>query len=448
MPELHEALTALAGEPLGIDAAAVRARGDRRRRVRRTGLALTGAAGAAAIVAVGWTALGHDDPQGLDIVGPPAEASTTLTTSPATTTPPDPTVPTSSGTRPPVPIGDGWGQLPAGPVDGRTFASHVWTGEELIVWGGEGESDVDLLDTGAAYDPTTGAWRELPPSPLAPRAGHVAVWTGDEMIICCGGGDPAGGIGSYDPASDTWTAREPQSELESVRYAVAVWTGQRMVVAGGGAVGSNDVAIRYDPVADTWEGTAELSPSRLDVNASVAWTGTEMIVVPGVFSDEPPVAYDPVADTWRQYPPLPDELEIQGASGVWTGSELILWGVSQQPDTDGMHRAIGARFDETTGAWAPIADADLGPIDWYEGTPGSQQLVWDAERERMIVLTGSVHGGPWNGAAPVLAYHPADDRWEELPAGPGGFHPPVTIVGDLLVVGGGERFWALDLAAH
>jgi hypothetical protein len=36
---------------------------------------------------------------------------------------------------------------------------------------------------GATYDPATGTWRDLAEPPLSPRRDHVAVWTGDELLI-------------------------------------------------------------------------------------------------------------------------------------------------------------------------------------------------------------------------------------------------------------------------
>ncbi|HET6967994.1 MAG TPA: hypothetical protein VFI44_06935, partial [Ornithinibacter sp.] len=68
-------------------------------------------------------------------------------------------------------------ELPRGPFAARSGPAVVWTGSEMIVWGGDGER----LD-GAAFDPATGAWREIAPAPLEPRASSRVVWTGTEML--------------------------------------------------------------------------------------------------------------------------------------------------------------------------------------------------------------------------------------------------------------------------
>jgi hypothetical protein len=49
---------------------------------------------------------------------------------------------------------DRWGSLPAAPLTPRARAAAVWTGRELIVWGGEGDySHRAQFDDGAAYTP-------------------------------------------------------------------------------------------------------------------------------------------------------------------------------------------------------------------------------------------------------------------------------------------------------
>ena len=64
-------------------------------------------------------------------------------------------------------------------------ASHtaVWTGSEMIVWGG-GADGSTYLNTGARYSPSTDSWTATSTTnaPEA-RTGHTAVWTGSEMIV-------------------------------------------------------------------------------------------------------------------------------------------------------------------------------------------------------------------------------------------------------------------------
>jgi hypothetical protein len=63
----------------------------------------------------------------------------------------------------------------------------VWTGDQMVVWGGRLGLDGYPPDA-ASYVPTTAIWARLRRGSLVPRAGHSAVWTGDRMIVwggCC-----------------------------------------------------------------------------------------------------------------------------------------------------------------------------------------------------------------------------------------------------------------------
>ncbi len=68
----------------------------------------------------------------------------------------------------------------------RTRHTAVWTGTEMIVWGGQGRESGDVIDlnTGGHYNPETDTWKETEPTDAPDaRYKHTAVWTGEEMII-------------------------------------------------------------------------------------------------------------------------------------------------------------------------------------------------------------------------------------------------------------------------
>ena len=71
--------------------------------------------------------------------------------------------------------------------EGRDRHTAVWTGSEMIVWGGEVALNV-FSNTGARYTPSTDSWAATSTvnAPSA-RADLTAVWTGTEMIVW--GGD-------------------------------------------------------------------------------------------------------------------------------------------------------------------------------------------------------------------------------------------------------------------
>src|SRR5690349_13727426 len=87
---------------------------------------------------------------------------------------------------------DRWESRATGP-ERRTGNTAVWTGSEMIIWGGGRQSQ--WLADGARYNLTNDTWIPLP-SAGAPggRWFHVAVWTGKEMIVW-------GGRASFYPQS-------------------------------------------------------------------------------------------------------------------------------------------------------------------------------------------------------------------------------------------------------
>ena len=83
-----------------------------------------------------------------------------------------------------------WRRLPSMGV-GRIEHTAVWTGSQLLVWGGQTvrAGTRTAPPHGMAYDPATNQWSSLPISPPRGRIGHLAVWTGSQLLIW--GGSPA-----------------------------------------------------------------------------------------------------------------------------------------------------------------------------------------------------------------------------------------------------------------
>src|SRR5437762_953420 len=69
----------------------------------------------------------------------------------------------------------------------RAAHSAVWTGREMIVWGGS--IDGAFLNTGGRYVPATDIWQPTSVNDAPSRRWfHAAVWTGPEMLIWGGRG--------------------------------------------------------------------------------------------------------------------------------------------------------------------------------------------------------------------------------------------------------------------
>ena len=67
---------------------------------------------------------------------------------------------------------------------GRGSHTAAWTGTEMIIWGGTGYGNPNFFNTGGRYNPSTDSW--TPTSMInvtEGRSSHTAVWTGSQMIV-------------------------------------------------------------------------------------------------------------------------------------------------------------------------------------------------------------------------------------------------------------------------
>jgi N-acetylneuraminic acid mutarotase len=178
-----------------------------------------------------------------------------------------------------------WGTPPAsaGAPSARAMHTAVWTGTEMIIWGGDSSlgGSGSPLATGARYNPATNIWAALPTAgaPSA-RSAHSAVWTGTEMIIWAGNGSTNASSltalndgARYNPATNSWA---PMATDVARSAHTAVWTGSKMLIWGGYNAGNVQAGAIYDPVANTWT-PMPLGPQGR-ANHTAVWTGSEMIV--------------------------------------------------------------------------------------------------------------------------------------------------------------------------
>ena len=96
-----------------------------------------------------------------------------------------------------------------GAPSGRWAHAAVWTGSKMIIWGGrqQFESNSHVGD-GALYDPYLNSWSPMSTENAPePRSQMAAVWTGSEMLVWGGFGDGAKAHntgGRYNPLTNTW----------------------------------------------------------------------------------------------------------------------------------------------------------------------------------------------------------------------------------------------------
>jgi len=350
--------------------------------------------------------------------------------------------------------GDHWTELSPSGLCGRYDAASVWTGTQMIVWGGENCAGAACptyraphLADGAVYTHQADAWRKMASAPLSPRSPAVTVWTGTEMVVW-------GGVNAeqfladgaaYDPARDRWRplASGPLSPRTGV---MSVWSGRELLVWGGGNSGDTFAdGAAYDPATDRWR-TMVQGPLGRRTGGATAWTGREMVIWGGVdvaggreFKDG--AAYDPATNGWRiiAASPLPGR---DDPATAWTGRELLVWGGNT---VDGGFFADGAAYDPAADRWRPLPlpgaalAARTAPATVWTGR---EMVVWGG-----FGVPGAAGGGPLDQIierrtllSPVgngAAYDPAADRWRPL--------EPVPLLGRGLPVavwdGGGMLLW-------
>ena len=259
--------------------------------------------------------------------------------------------------------------------------SMIWTGTEIVVWGGY--DWVATLNSGGRYDPLTDSWRMMSiVAAPSPRHSHQAVWTGSTMIVWGGvyqtqhNGQylPLGDGGSYNPSTDSWSPMSSVSAPPAAFGYTSVWTGTEMIVWNG------TVGGRYNPATNTW---SPVSAVGAPVGGGVVWSGTEMIVWNGTAGGR----YNPVTNTWR---PMSATGGPSSPALVWTGSEVIAW--------SGGYPGDGGLYDPATDSWRPMSPNTGFSYGW---TPA----IWTGTE--MIVV------GDLTRPDPHRKYNPTTDTWTD-----------------------------------
>jgi N-acetylneuraminic acid mutarotase len=307
------------------------------------------------------------------------------------------------------PVSDSWEPTSmVGAPRARRYHSTIWTGDEMIVWGGDVDSYV-YLDTGGRYDPTLDTWSavSMVNAPSA-RRNHGAVWTGDEMIVW--GGEQEnfpellGDGARYDPLTNTWTPLPSSGAPDPMwRGLAAVWTGDRMLVWGGTNATWPDgsVGAAYDPVLDSWSSLSTLNAPLPSARRPVIWTGSEIIIWGGLatFSLHTGGRYDPAADVWTPIGP-DNPTRREWHSTVWTGSQMIVWGGYRGTGSGWVSVDTGARYDPVTHDWTPTSL--VGAPEYRDG----HTAVWTGDE---MIIWGGGNSGIMNTGG---RYDPLSDTWQ------------------------------------
>lgn len=248
----------------------------------------------------------------------------------------------------------------------RSDHSAIWTGEELIVWGGVAGGV--FLDTGGRLRLNPQRWTPLPVGP-AGRMGHLAVWTGTGLLVW--GGRNATGLladgALFDPVAGTWSVLAPAGTPPAARTgAAAAWADDRLLIWGGNGDGGplgDGAALLFDGVGNPlgWETLSPVGAPTARVEHGAVWSGTRFLVWGGrdaagsLLGDG--AAYDPVTDSWETLPGEEAPSPRTGHVALWTGTEMLV----VSGETSAGVTPDGVAFNPVTGKWWALSSAG-GPL--------------------------------------------------------------------------------------
>jgi N-acetylneuraminic acid mutarotase len=246
---------------------------------------------------------------------------------------------------------------PAGFV-ARERAAYTAFNNKLFVFGGADVNNVALGDA-AIYDPATNTWTlvtGLANAP-SPRWGATAVWTGTDILVYGGRATTSGAAiangASYDPATDEWSPIAPGS-VGHVHPVGGASSSQAVFWGGWGATTATLVgtAERYTVATNSWQAAPTASPAPGAVqDPAWAFTGTVLYLFGGLIGGTTRTnlasSYSLTTNTWTALPATGTTAR-SGSFGAWDTHAFFVWGGRD---------ATAARNDGWYyygGAWTPM----------------------------------------------------------------------------------------------
>ncbi|MGH9870250.1 MAG: Kelch repeat-containing protein [Candidatus Polarisedimenticolia bacterium] len=278
-----------------------------------------------------------------------------------------------------------------GALPPRGSHGAVWTGTHMVVWGGRAcpsglFSCNDLggtafLGQGLVYDPVQDSWSAFEGSghPTG-RQSHAMVWTGSEILIWGGLGFSGfvGDGGRFSFSTNSWSpmnvAGAPSPRIGPSR----AWTGAEMLVWGGGAGGSTFLwtGALYHPSTDSWRPmTAVGAPPTRGIGSSV-WTGSSFMFWSGLGASGAPAP----RSGGRYFPPQVDG-DGDGLSecandcddtnaAVYPGAPQICDGLNNDCEDPGWPSVPSVEADQDAdGVMICAGDCDDAQATVYPGAP-------------------------------------------------------------------------------
>ncbi len=329
----------------------------------------------------------------------------------------------------------------------RRYHVAVWTGSEMIIWGGivPGQHAGDFFtNTGGKYDPSTDSWTATNYDPCPGRARFsYGSMDGHEMIVW--GGYSYDGVdhlwntgGRYNPGTDSWVATSTANAPDGRDVHTAVGTGSGMIVWGGFDGGNvlNTGGI-YNPGTNRWSPLNTTNAPTARESHGAVWTGSEMIIWGGVGTGgylNTGGRYDPVTNVWTaaSIANAPSARTVH--SPVWTGSEMIVWGGYFLDGSD-HYLNSGGRYNPNTNSWTRTntVNAPDGRTTHSAVWTGNEMIIWGGRADPYSGYYFNTGG----------RYDPGTDSWiatSTINAPDGRYGHKAVWTGNEMIIWGGTLY--------
>ncbi|MEO7033542.1 MAG: hypothetical protein ABI548_06680 [Polyangiaceae bacterium] len=215
----------------------------------------------------------------------------------------------------------------------RTRAASCAMGSDVFIWGGSDANSI-ALDTGAIYSPASDSWTPVSKGAgmPSPRTFATAVWTGSVVVVYGGtdNGKTQMAVNSgavYDPKTGIWTAlpNAPSARSQPIGY----WDGNRAVFWGGTTGSLSNIAVagadRFD--LTRWTAANDSGDPGALVAPAFAFDGSALYLQGGIQGNnrqDRVYSYTGGDDKWAA---LTTSLSARSSAfGVWDGSNFVVWG--------------------------------------------------------------------------------------------------------------------------
>jgi hypothetical protein len=297
------------------------------------------------------------------------------------------------------------------PAD-RSRHTAVWTGSEMIVWGGT--SGEGVFYGGSLYDPATDSWTAMTTTnhPDA-RADHTAVWDGSRMIVWGGwNGTLLATGGSYNPSTNSWTDTDTADAPAGRRYHTAVIDNSGDMLVWGGWDGSNYLGGAceiYDRSSDDWStGNSAGAPSARMDHGAVFMTADNKMMVWGGENGSGLLAtgaiYNLLNHTWQA-------TTATGAPSARTGHSMTYFPSSQSTDRGVLvWGGYGGSYTLTSGGFYETRFPYAWRSTTSSGAPSGRMGHSAVATDHTLIIWGGSSGGYLRRTGGV--FNPFNNVWK------------------------------------